>query len=323
MDYSYQQFDRNTGQAQSDSDNESFDESWVEWFCSLKGNEFFCEVDRDFIEDDFNLQGLSARIKHYTKALDDILDYDSDNKNSETENEEITNSAIELYCNIHQRYLLTPTGLKDMKAKFTQHHFGTCPRLSCCDQPVLPFGPTTEYGKKHVMLFCPRCEEVFLPPSRKSHAVDGAAFGPGFPHLFLMQYPDLVPPPSTQMQQLLIPFNRPTLGEPSLLYSRQVNTLFPCGHLGKMYGYRVYLGSHHGLFFFLQQQKVEKEEEDRQRELAQLKRKQDEGKEMAFIQKRSEKCSSENAISSLSEHSVSTPSLSTSLLAHFFPIISG
>ena len=49
----------------------------VSWFCSLKGNEFFAEVDEDFIQDDFNLTGLSAQVPHYEFALDTILDVES------------------------------------------------------------------------------------------------------------------------------------------------------------------------------------------------------------------------------------------------------
>ena len=36
--------------------------SWISWFCSLKGNEFFCEVEGDFIQEDFNLSGLSSLV---------------------------------------------------------------------------------------------------------------------------------------------------------------------------------------------------------------------------------------------------------------------
>ena len=55
-----------------DTDDENV--SWVSWFCSLNGNEFFCEVGEDFIKDDFNLTGLSAFVSHYDEALDVLQD---------------------------------------------------------------------------------------------------------------------------------------------------------------------------------------------------------------------------------------------------------
>ena len=72
-------------------------ESWVQWFCGQKGNEFFCEVrggkcclsrvvrilflafpthqvERSYIQDGFNLYGLRTYVSSFQFCLDMILD---------------------------------------------------------------------------------------------------------------------------------------------------------------------------------------------------------------------------------------------------------
>ena len=48
--------------------------TWISWFCSLPGHEYFCEVAEDFIEDDFNLTGLNAMVPFWKEAMEMVLD---------------------------------------------------------------------------------------------------------------------------------------------------------------------------------------------------------------------------------------------------------
>lgn len=47
---------------------------WISWFLSSKGNEYFCEVEEDYILDRFNLTGLNTEVQNYAQALDLITD---------------------------------------------------------------------------------------------------------------------------------------------------------------------------------------------------------------------------------------------------------
>jgi casein kinase II subunit beta len=75
-----------TGGGNANADNESNsssdfqsdeDYAWIPWFITLKGNEFFCEVEESFVQDSFNLTGLTSQIPYYDYALDMILDVES------------------------------------------------------------------------------------------------------------------------------------------------------------------------------------------------------------------------------------------------------
>ncbi|KAJ7944662.1 Casein kinase II subunit beta [Quillaja saponaria] len=181
------------------SGSDADDISWISWFCSLRGNEFFCEVDDDYIQDDFNLCGLSSQVPYYDYALDLILDVESSHGDmlTEEQNELVESAAEMLYGLIHARYILTSKGIAAMLDKYKNYDFGRCPRVYCCGQPCLPVGQSDIPRSSTVKIYCPRCEDVYYPRS-KYQDIDGAYFGTTFPHLFLMTYGNLKPQKPSQ-----------------------------------------------------------------------------------------------------------------------------
>ncbi|KAH9552255.1 hypothetical protein CY35_09G055600 [Sphagnum magellanicum] len=191
----------NTDTEESDvSGSDGEDTSWISWFCGLRGNEFFCEVDDEYIQDEFNLSGLSSQVPYYDYALDLILDVESPNDNMLTEEQnEIVESAAEmLYGLIHVRYILTSKGLSAMLEKCKNVDFGRCPRVYCSGQSCLPMGQSDVPRTSTVKIYCPKCEDIYYPRSKYQGNIDGAYFGTTFPHLFLMTYPYIKPAKPTQ-----------------------------------------------------------------------------------------------------------------------------
>lgn len=170
----------------SESTSSDSDEpNWIQWFCGLTGNEFFAEVEDEWIMDRFNLTGLNEIVPHCKEALDVILDVEITNE-EETENGETY--APLLYGLIHARYILTHKGMQQMWCKFNAAQFGVCPRVSCNNQNVLPTA-LTDIPREHVVkLFCPRCREIYNSRSLRHRHLDGAFWGTTFCHLLLMTY---------------------------------------------------------------------------------------------------------------------------------------
>jgi len=171
--------------------------SWISWFCSLRGNEFFVEVDEEYIQDDFNLTGLSSMVPNYDFALDMILDVDPEEPLTEDQQTVVESAAEMLYGLIHARFILTSRGLQSMMEKYTAVDFGRCPRVFCQGQQVLPVGQSDVARTNTVKLFCPRCLDIYYPKYTRHCNIDGAYFGTSFPHLLLATYPELLPPRPT------------------------------------------------------------------------------------------------------------------------------
>ncbi|KAK4804556.1 hypothetical protein SAY86_004373 [Trapa natans] len=182
------------------SGSDADDTSWISWFCKLRGNEFFCEVDDEYIQDDFNLCGLSSKVPCYDYALDLILDVESSHGDTfaEEHNELIESAAELLYGLIHVRYILTSKGMATMLEKYKNYEFGRCPRVYCCGQPCLPVGQSDIPRSSTVKIYCPKCEDIYYPRSKYQGNMDGAYFGTTFPHLFLMTYSHLKPQKAVQ-----------------------------------------------------------------------------------------------------------------------------
>ncbi|KAH9972373.1 casein kinase II, regulatory subunit [Russula compacta] len=178
--------DASTG---SDSD---YSNSWISWFLSSKGNEYFCEVEEDYILDRFNLTGLNTEVQNYTQALDLITDNLDDDFQEELRGT-LDIQARLLYGLIHARWIVTARGLAKMLDKYRKADFGRCPRVLCQGQPLLPVGLTDVPYEKSVKLYCGRCEDIYSPKSSRHGSIDGAYFGTSFPHLLFLVYPSLLP----------------------------------------------------------------------------------------------------------------------------------
>lgn len=95
---------------ESDSDYTSY---WKSWFMGCRGNEYFCDIDDEYLNDKFNLTNLNADVQYYSYALDmitDAFDFECD----DTMRDAIEKSARHLYGLIHARYILSARGLSKM-----------------------------------------------------------------------------------------------------------------------------------------------------------------------------------------------------------------
>lgn len=163
-------------------------EPWIKQFCQLPENKWFAQIDRDWAADSFNNYGLRDMFTNFDIALDLIIDSHSDEW-TVLSDQSIISVLIQsknLYGMLHSRWICQTKGLSQMKKKFEAGLFGDCPRHNCNKQHLLPMGTSLKPKHHSVKLFCPNCYDIYVPP--KSIKIDGAFFGPAFPHWFLKEY---------------------------------------------------------------------------------------------------------------------------------------
>lgn len=144
-----------------------------EWIVRFSASRVWvCSVEDSYVNDNFNLCGLSAMTENYSRCLAVVRGSVID--------QERQKAAENLYGLIHARYLLTYSGARKMIDRFENETFGVCPRVRCRSQALLPIGLTPVPGTT-VKTFCPCCEDIYDADS----SLDGSFFGPYFPQVFL------------------------------------------------------------------------------------------------------------------------------------------
>ena len=97
-------------------------------------------MNKSYIRDSFNLYDLKSKFPTesiYKEALTTILDEASVRKSNANSRYSHDNAEF-LYGLIHARYITCSVGLEAMRRKYISGDFGTCPRIGCGDQLVLP-----------------------------------------------------------------------------------------------------------------------------------------------------------------------------------------
>jgi len=67
---------------------------------------------------------------------------------------------------------------------------------------VLPVGVNDKSHLARVKVYCPRCEETYLPKNRHNYNLDGAFFGTALPQVLMKTYPSsIILPPKVYFYQ--------------------------------------------------------------------------------------------------------------------------
>lgn len=166
-------------------------EPFIKQFCSREEHTWYVQIDKDWAVDWFNTYGLKDMIPNphlYDYALEVLNDVHSEDWSTFDDKKiaNITVQATYLYGLVHARWICQTKGLAQMKAKYESGIFGKCPRFHCNGTNLIPMGTTLKPRRHSAKLFCPKCYDIYVTP--KNIKIDGAHFGPAFPHMLLAEY---------------------------------------------------------------------------------------------------------------------------------------
>jgi casein kinase II subunit beta len=164
---------------------------WITQFCVQPEHRWFAEVPLAYADDTFNYYGLQKSVPNYALVREMICDHHSLEWYylNDEQVQALHDQAKHLYGLVHARWICTGAGLAAMQRKiFRRRRYGVCPRFHCKGMPLMPVGLSPLPNRHSVKLFCGRCVDVYTaPPEQK---IDGAYFGPAFPSVFLVAYPN-------------------------------------------------------------------------------------------------------------------------------------
>jgi len=151
-------------------------------------------VDETFVNDNFNLYGLSNFVEKYNSVIKFVRGQYFEYPPEMTSNQ-LYYEAEKLYCYIHSRFLLTYSGVRKIRKKYEQGIYGYCPRVSCKKQLLLPIGLSPVFGEQNAKTYCPCCQDLYETDT----VIDGSLFGPYFPHYFIQAFRDEIVFPKAEV----------------------------------------------------------------------------------------------------------------------------
>lgn len=159
---------------------------WIRQLC--KNLQWYVQIDADWAGDWFNQYGISQQVEDFDAAIELITDQHSSEWSNYTDKKIISihQQALKVYGMLHARWICQPKGMSLMKEKYEKGIFGKCPRYECHGTNMLPMGTTFTVRRHSTKLFCPNCYDIYRAPP--NIILDGAHFGPAFPHMFLCDF---------------------------------------------------------------------------------------------------------------------------------------